>query len=124
MQKGDLVPHFTVSTIDGDTVRYETSYWQRRNLVLVSTAGQPAADYVKDLTACVPDVDALSAGLVVTPDRVGPDDGPLLVVADQWGEIVDVQRAARVDDLPGGAEVRRWLEYLEIRCPECEGEAK
>ena len=33
LQRGDLVPHFTVKTLHGDEFSYAT-IWQRRNLVL------------------------------------------------------------------------------------------
>jgi hypothetical protein len=43
-----------------------------------------------------------------------------VLVADRWGEIVCLERARSVaiDDLLG------WLEFVEQRCPECEGEAR
>jgi hypothetical protein len=44
---------------------------------------------------------------------------PGLVVADRWGEIVHVAR-----EVPRVADVLDWLDHLEQRCPECEGEAR
>ncbi len=121
MQKGDLVPHFAVTTVQGDTARYDT-HWQRRNVVVLSTAGHPAETAAAALGRAVPDPAALSAVCIVTTEPIGGSTRPLLVVADQWGEIVEIDEAERVEDLPVHA-VRRALEYLEIRCPECEGEA-
>lgn len=123
MDRGELVPHFTVTTVDGDVVSYETS-WQRHHLVLIFTAGQAAVAYVDDVSHAVQDFAALSAVFVVTAQPIGDLREPTLVVADRWGEIVLIERATTADALPGGTEVRRWLEHLEIRCPECEGEAR
>ena len=121
MQKGDLVPHFTVMTVQGDTARYDT-HWQRRNVVVLSTAGQPAETAAAALRQAVPDPAALTAACIITAEPIGGSTRPLLLVADQWGEIIEIDEADRVDDLPIPA-LGRVLEYLEIRCPECEGEA-
>ena len=38
LQRGDLMPHFTVRTLQGESFSY-SSIWQHRNLVLVTRAG-------------------------------------------------------------------------------------
>ena len=48
LQRGDLLPHFTVTTLHGDEFSYAT-IWQRRNLVLVAlpvTDSESARSYV------------------------------------------------------------------------------
>jgi hypothetical protein len=49
---------------------------------------------------------------------------PGVVVADRWGEIVHVATTSQVDILTSPEDLLDWLDYLEKRCPECEGEAK
>ena len=39
VSRGDQVPQFVVSTLDGDLVRYST-IWHRKNLILVTLADQ------------------------------------------------------------------------------------
>jgi hypothetical protein len=38
LQRGDLLPHFAVTTLDGGVMTYST-IWQRKNLVLVILPG-------------------------------------------------------------------------------------
>jgi hypothetical protein len=45
-------------------------------------------------------------------------------VADRWGEIAYVAAAPHVTELPTASELIEWLDYVERRCPECEGEAR
>jgi hypothetical protein len=60
----------------------------------------------------------------VTGDRVPGIQSPAVVVADRWGEIVHVATTPQVDDLTSPEELLDWVDYLDRRCPECEGEAK
>ncbi|MGH9456388.1 MAG: hypothetical protein ACRD2J_01960 [Thermoanaerobaculia bacterium] len=52
--------------------------------------------------------------------RVEP---PAVVVADEWGEIHSRSPAGEAHDFPAPEALLEWLEYLAVRCPECEGEA-
>jgi hypothetical protein len=125
-QRGDLVPQFDLTTLAGERVTYST-IWQRKNLVLV-TLGEPeseAADrYAHELTARMADFGENATACVITRERVPgvPDTGVL--VADRWGEIVRVFASSDVAELPDTREILEWINYMQSRCPECEGEAK
>jgi hypothetical protein len=46
------------------------------------------------------------------------------VVADRWGEIVHIAAPSGIAGLPDPGELLEWLDYVEHRCPECEGETR
>ena len=125
LQPGDAVPHFTVRTLRGATVSYNT-IWQRRNLMLIMLSDPQVADecYFDQITVRLPEFEACNTECVITRDAVAglPRRGAL--VADKWGEIVYLATATTTSDLPSPKELLEWIEYLEHRCPECEGEAK
>jgi hypothetical protein len=124
LQRGEQVPHFEVNTLAGDVFSYST-IWQRMNLVLVTLPGAGGeGDYPSTLAARGRDFDEHNAACVMTRDRVPGVPTPGAVVADRWGEIVQVFAATHAGDLPPASELLDWLEYVEQRCPECEGEAK
>jgi hypothetical protein len=126
LQRGDSVPHFDVTTIRGELVSYST-IWQRKNLVLVSlpaAESQGSATYISELVARKSEFGAKHAECVVTRDPISGITSPGIVVADRWGEIVHVSQAIHVEDLTLPQDLLDWLDYLEKRCPECEGEAK
>jgi hypothetical protein len=127
LQRGDLVPHFEVMTLEAGRVNYST-IWQRRNLVLLAVpssdpdgtfrryAGQVAAEgraFRHDDTEWV-----------ITSDVVPGIPSPGVIVADRWGEILLIASGSRVVDLPDPHEVAGWVTYLHHQCPECEGEAR
>jgi peroxiredoxin len=123
LQRGDQVPRFRVTTIDGRAVDYST-IWQQWNLVLValsSEGGERARSYARQLSSheFEPDTEC-----VVTEDPVEGLPGPGVLVADRWGEIVHATTSANIEDLPSVEEILDWVEYLRKQCPECEGEAK
>jgi hypothetical protein len=124
LQRGDQVPHFEVHTLAGDVFSYST-IWQRMNLVVVTLPGAgPEDDYPSTLVARARDFDEHNAACVMTRDCVPGVPAPGGVVADRWGEIVYVIAATHAGELPPASELLDWLEYVERRCPECEGEAK
>ena len=126
LQRGDPVPHFKVKTIEGELFTYST-IWQRRHLVLLAipAAGTEAPHtYVSELVARRSEFTAKDAEFVVTGDRLPGIPSPAIVVADRWGEIVHVANTSRVEDLTSPEELLDWVDYLDRRCPECEGEAK
>jgi hypothetical protein len=47
-----------------------------------------------------------------------------MLIADRWGEIVFAAMAAQARDLPARQDVLDWLDDIERKCPECEGETK
>lgn len=123
--RGDAVPHFRVTAVDGRTIEYST-IWQRQNLVLVMLADADSASeaYVSHLTAGLSVFQSHETELVVTRDAVGGCASPAVLIADRWGEIVHVADGADVADLPRLPEFLEWVAYLQTRCPECEGEAR
>lgn len=124
LDRGDAVPDFEVRTLGGDVFSYST-IWQRKNLVLV-TLSPNASDgsYVSELSILSSEFNHRECVCVITRDGVAGLPAPGALVADRWGEIVHVVVASDITDLPTPAELLEWVEYLEIRCPECEGEAR
>jgi hypothetical protein len=126
LERGETVPHFEVTALDGRTFRYST-VWQRRMLVLIALpdADLPGTDeYISDLSASAPAFRDLETEFLITRDIVPGMDAPGALVADQWGEIAYVVSARAVADLPPAGELLEWAEHVRQRCPECEGEAR
>jgi hypothetical protein len=124
-QRGDLVPHFQVTTLDGRRFSYST-IWQRTNLVLVAFPESDSAAsraYAAELALRIPEFRLQNTVCVMTGEQVPGLLQAGTVVADQWGEIVDIRGAATAADLMSAEELLEWVRYVEIRCPECEGEA-
>ena len=124
MERGDLVPHFHVTTVEGRTVHY-SDIWQRRNLVLITLEDAPAdAMFARDIVSHDAEFRSRSSECVVTRDAVSGIPRRGVLIADRWGEIVYVEPAADDTALPSVADLLAWLDYVEMRCPECEGEAR
>lgn len=125
LQRSDQVPHFQVTALDGHAVAYET-FWQHRHLLLIcvddadDAASARLGAVARDLAARAADVDGLGARLVVTHDEVPGVPRPGVVIADRWGEVFTViDDPARFD----ADDLVEWLRWLQMKCPECEGEA-
>ena len=126
LQRGDLLPHFTVKTLHGDEFSYAT-IWQRRNLVLIAlpvTDSESVRRYVSELAARGAEFADGDADCVITQDRIQEIPSPAVLVADRWGEVVCIAAKSDVRDLPQVEDVLEWLRYVQTRCPECEGESK
>ena len=124
LQSGDAVPHFELPGVDGVVIRYLT-IWQRRNLVLVRL--RPADDdddYINALRSRASAFDDQASTCVITRGSIEGLPAPGLLVADRWGEIVHVVTSPSVTGLPSVVRLLQWLEAIEYRCPECEGEAR
>ena len=123
-QRGDRVPHFTVTTADGAVVRYE-DIWQHDGMLFVSFPADdvPMRAYADRLARRQPDVAAHDTRYVVTHDVVPGVPHPGMAIADRWGEIYAVFDAS-APDLPGADDVVEWLRYIHHECPECQGEAR
>lgn len=100
--------------------------WQRANIVLVGLAGADpgAAEHYQAAVENHRDaVTAADARLVVTRDAIACLPAPCVVIGDRWGE---VQHLTSADSFltapPAPAELLEWLHYVQMRCPECEGE--
>ena len=126
LQRGELIPHFVVTTLGGERIEYAT-LWQRRNLVLVTL---PAADsdasrkYVSELSDRISQFSAQNTACVMTREQVPGVPHPGALVADKWGEIIYVRAASEAADLPPAGDLSDWIKYVETQCPECEGEVK
>jgi hypothetical protein len=121
LQRGGLVPHFEVRSIDGDLVSYST-IWQRRNLVLMTLPSDTTDDdaYASELREHASEFADHATTCIVTRDAIDGLAAPGALVSDRWGEIVYVSSGA----LPAVSDLVAWVEFIERRCPECEGEAK
>ncbi|CAN5694282.1 hypothetical protein BH24ACI4_BH24ACI4_28980 [soil metagenome] len=127
VQQGDPVPHFHVTTLEGQAVAYST-VWQHRILVLV-TLPVPDPDgsfrrYASRLTARAGSLAGADAACVITQDAVPGVPCPGVVIADPWGEIIHVAGGSHAAALPLPDEVMDWIDYIQRQCPECQGEAK
>jgi hypothetical protein len=123
--RGDRVPHFVVTALDGATVRY-AALWQRQNLLLLSIPDEssPAVDrYLAGLQAHIAELTAYDTACIVTREAVAGVPHPGVVIADRWGEIYEVA-GGPIDQLPGTGALVEWLRWVQAKCPECEGEAR
>jgi hypothetical protein len=125
LRRGDQVPHFEVKTVGGELFTY-ASIWQHKNLVLVAlpggalVGGHDALEQARHSDA----LQRRESVCVITRDPVPGLQAPAALVADRWGEIVYVTETSRADELPSSSELLDWLDYVNRRCPECEGEAR
>ena len=125
LKKGDRVPHFEVTIVDGPMLAYST-VWQHRHVVLV-TLGRDAKDahaYASAIATRRSEFANQNTACVVTFDPVPGLDAPGVLVADKWGEIAFVAAVPTVSALPSVDDLLEWSDYLQQRCPECEGEAR
>ena len=126
LQRGDLIQYFEVTAVDGRRFAY-ASVWQHKTLVLVVLPAVDCAmtaDCTSELSAGLAQFAAQNTACVVTREPIAGVPQPGVLVADKWGEIVYVAAAADVAALASPAELSEWIDYVERRCPECEGEAR
>jgi hypothetical protein len=124
LNKGDHVPRFECVTIDDIRVNY-ADLWQKKNLALLclSEDDSPEAQtYIQQLREALPALAVHDAVVVVTTTPIDGMPLPGCAVADRWGQMQWVTSADRVVDLPSPREIAAWLQFVEIQCPECEGE--
>jgi hypothetical protein len=122
--KGDRVPHFEIVTVDDIRVNY-ADLWQKKNLALVCLAEESSPDakgYIQQLREALPALAVHDAVVVVTTNPVEGMPLPGCAVADRWGELQWIAASDKVADLPSPREIAAWLRFVEIQCPECEGE--
>jgi choline dehydrogenase-like flavoprotein len=117
------VPHFDVTTIDGQRVRYD-DIWQRKNLVLVLVTSQEreaGARYASQLEARRAEFEREETTVVVTTDAVPKLTAPAALVADRWGEIVFLETVSDGQTFrsPDVDELLSWVHFVETQCPEC-----
>jgi hypothetical protein len=126
LQARQQIPHFTIRDRDGSTVDYGR-IWQHQNLLLVlldSRRPDTAATYVEHLQAHPADLTAHDTACVVTGEAVPGAPLPGVIIADRWGEIWHVHRADSNADLPRAEALVEWLRYVQMQCPECQGETR
>jgi hypothetical protein len=126
LTRGDAVPHFHVTSVDQREISYAT-IWQHRSLVLVAlgdSESEAGRAYAESIMALAPRFAAHDAECIVTRDAVDGVAAPAVLVSDRWGEIVHLATAASVDRLPPPGDLLDWTHYVQLRCPECEGEAR
>ncbi len=126
LEAGNQVPHFTATALDGTRVDYK-SIWQRRHLLLVCLPEADTADsrsYAAMLRQEASDLAPDDVACVITRDAIAGIPRPGAVIADRWGELAFVAEAAAVSMLPPARELRDWIQYVQSKCPECEGEAR
>ena len=124
LRKGDLLPLFEVATVEGTRVRY-ADLWQRKNVVIVTLPTrltETATNYARELSRRSADFDVHCAGCIVTTDAIAGLPCTSVVIADRWGEVHYASTAADVTGLPTPEEVLDTLDYIQRKCPECEGE--
>jgi len=125
LKQGDLLPHFSVTDLSGRRVDY-ASIWQRKPLVLVmlSDTGPSSHAYAEHVITRARDSKDGDVAWLVTSDRIAGLPSPVAIVADRWGELIHVAHAADIAHLPRPEELLEWIDFLQHRCPECEGEAR
>jgi hypothetical protein len=124
IQAGDLMPMFTARTDDGCLFRYQ-DIWQRKNLVLLTLPKDDPTRtaYTTSLRTLVESV-AGDTTVVITNTLIDSVPFPGVIVGDRWGEVYNVQAAARAADLPPADELSEWVRYVQVQCPECQGETR
>lgn len=125
---GGQVPHFTVRSWQGTPVAY-ARLWQRQHLLLVALGDARGDDadadaYVAALEARMADLTANETACVITRDPIPGLAAPGVLVADRWGEIQYVTAGKAIADLPGPDALVEWLRYVQVQCPECQGETR
>jgi peroxiredoxin len=124
--RGDMVPHFEIRTLQGQRFSY-SSIWQKKNLLLVTLPTLDAHsvdDYLTELEAGLERLGHQDLEYVITRDPIAGLSASTVLVADIWGEIVFTAEDSEVAALPAPRDVLEWVNYLNHRCPECEGEAR
>ena len=126
LQVRDAMPHFEVARLDGARVRYE-SIWQRKNLLLVvmpTRVDNASETYASQLANRLDEITRHDAECVITRDPIPGIQPPGVLVADRWGEVHFVAESENVAGLPPLDELIEWLQYVQMKCPECEGESR
>ena len=125
LRHGDAVPHFVVRTHDGTVLDYARTIWQRRSLVFVAVPSTKRDQrYLEEFARQTPSFNDHESTVVITEERIRGLPAPGLLVADRWGEIVHVVTPHAVTDFPSATTLLQWVEAIEHRCPECDGEAE
>ena len=135
---GEQVPFFEVTDSRGGRVAYR-DVWQRKNLlVVVGPHHEPGfrRTVVDGLEARMTELTSRDTAVVMTADAIEGLPNPGVLVADQWGEIfhvapielggadVDSADATHAAHAADAETLIEWLRYIQMQCPECQGEAR
>ena len=94
--------------------------WDAAVRVVVPAAGEtragPAARALRERLE--PAVDVLVDVDRQLVDRVDTSDGPVLLIADRWGQLFHIHEAGRAHTAMEPRELVEWLKYLATQCPE------
>jgi hypothetical protein len=117
------VPHFDVTTLNGQRVRYQ-DIWQRRNLVLLVVSPHTrtaAVQYASQLDTRRQEFEDAEATVVITSDAVPAVSPGRAVIADRWGEVLHIEGPPRDDisEFPSIDELISWVQFARLQCPEC-----
>jgi hypothetical protein len=132
IEVGGQIPHVEWITTRGQRVRYR-DIWQRRLLILIAThdARSPGARAYQQALDESPRLTRPDTAIVVFEPAAQDDpaaaqlpSAPSVTIADRWGEVQHVARGGSDSDLPQPPTLVEWLEYVAMKCPECEGEAR
>jgi hypothetical protein len=119
--RGDQLPHFEVTTVHGEPFSY-ASIWQLKSLALLTLPSEEEPDRgIAELLARRAEFDALKSVCVITRECLAGMPTPGVLIADRWGEVVHIAATA---EIPTATELLDWLNFVERRCPECEGETR
>src|SRR5687767_6559336 len=100
LTRGDQLPHFAVTTVEGTECSY-SSIWQRKNLLLVLPGASSAVDaYRSSLRAHESAFHDLETACIVTRNDVAGLPAPAVVIADRWGEILYIDAAPELPRSP------------------------
>jgi hypothetical protein len=127
LERGNLIPHFAVSTADGGRFDYRDT-WQRRNLLLITLPTTPVSQseqqILSEITRHEDSFLAFDTICVVTADPIRGVGAPAVIIADRWGEVYLAARGASLAELPNADAILECLRYVAHVCPECEGESR
>ena len=127
LKRGDLIPHFAVETLQGGHFSY-VSIWQHRALLLVIVPPASGPDAISAFVAALErqrrTLELYAMDFVVTRDVLPWSAELSAVVCDRWGEVHHVWGRDDNGAFPPVDDLLEWVAYVQMRCPECEGEAR
>jgi hypothetical protein len=122
LRRGDLVPHFETTAVDGRPFRY-ADVWQRSNLVLLILPKNVAAEargYIAELQDRVAKLTPANSVVAAVEGPVAGLPASAIVLSDRWGEIAHVMDLPpALTAWPEAGDVVEWLEFIRMKCPEC-----
>lgn len=122
LTRGALLRDIPARTSDGRDVRV-SDFRGRRNVVLIFPAQDGCEEQALAAVQSLADdpelreqeAVVLTASTPEAREAFGAPDWALFIT-DRYGEIFYVAR--HPDPLPGAAEVLKWLEFINLQCPE------